>query len=197
VSFRRGRERVGAQLTRGDLVHLLHIGSNAHLLGKLRRLGKVGVTCSEVERVSPATSFRRRTAKLTLEVRDLEDGGARLGGSSLKLGGVDLGESLRVEVLAEEVADARGHLEDGLVGNGLLVEGRQRSFWARVERQRTRRSRIRLSRRVSRATVAPSCILRARVSAELRSLERLNSQPSRRDGEHQPWRREEGWEPRR
>lgn len=68
---------------------------------------------------------------------------------------MDLDEAAVVEVLAEEVAHAGGHLEDGLVGDGLWekVSVPARCFVDDVER--TRRSKTRLSRRVSSATMAP------------------------------------------
>lgn len=84
-----------------DLVHAAHVSSDAHLLGQLGRL------CEKSG---------------ALEVVDLENGGARLGGSTLELGRVDLEEALAVQVVAEEVAHARSDAEDGLVGGGAQVE---------------------------------------------------------------------------
>lgn len=75
-----------------------------------RRKKKTSITATKC--------FRKREA-LTLEVRYAEDGSARLGSGALELGSVDLDEALRVEVLAEEVSDARLDLEDGLVRDRL------------------------------------------------------------------------------
>lgn len=70
---------------------------------------------------SPDCQRRQQAAERTVKVLDLEDAGTALSGSSLELGGVDLDEAQTVEVVTEELADARLHAEDGLVGGGAEV----------------------------------------------------------------------------
>lgn len=59
--------------------------------------------------------MRGGSGVLTLEVADLENGRAGLGGGALEFGAVDFDEALAVEELAEEVADPVLELEHGLV----------------------------------------------------------------------------------
>lgn len=76
-----------------NLVDLFKVGRHAHLLGQLRRLGK---------ECWPA------------KVLDFEDGGTRLGGTSLELRRVNLDEASVIQVVSEELADAGLYAEDGL-----------------------------------------------------------------------------------
>lgn len=105
--------------TRTDLVDLLHISSDTHLLGELGRLGEESNGCPVVTKTGSTLHQIHKKRELTLEVRDTEDGSARLGSGTLELGRVDLDEPLSVEVVAEEVSDSRLDLEDGLVSDGL------------------------------------------------------------------------------
>lgn len=58
---------------------------------------------------------------LTVKVLDLEDRCARLSSGALEFGCVDLEETQRVEMVAEDLADARLDTEDGLVGRRAQV----------------------------------------------------------------------------
>jgi hypothetical protein len=62
---------------------------------------------------------QRRVKPLTVEVLNLEDARTRLRRSTLQLGRMDLDEAFGVEVVAEQLADARLQAEDGLVGGCL------------------------------------------------------------------------------
>ena len=76
-----------------NLVHLLHIGGDGHLLSQLRGLSQE----------------RRAT-----EVVDLEDGRTGLSGSGLKFRRLDLGEALGIEEGSEEIGDTGTDTEDGV-----------------------------------------------------------------------------------
>ena len=78
---------------RSNLVHPLHISSDGHLLSQLRGLCQEGGTT---------------------EVVDLEYSGTGFGGSGLKLGGLNLGKSPRIEERSEEIGDAGTNTEDGM-----------------------------------------------------------------------------------
>jgi len=119
-----------SQLTGTNLVDLLHIGSDTHLLSELRRLSEESDGC-DFGRSGQLRRFRKTRAergiKLTLEVGNTENGSSRLGSSTLKFGRVDLDEALSVEVFSEEVSDTRLNLEDGLVGDRLRIVNDQLS----------------------------------------------------------------------
>jgi hypothetical protein len=84
-----------------NFVHPLHISGDGHLLSQLGRLGQEG---------------------WATEVVDLEDGGTGLGGSGLKLGGLDLGETFRIEEGSEQVRDAGTDTENGVRDWGTEVD---------------------------------------------------------------------------
>lgn len=84
-----------------NLVHLLHIGCNGHLLGQLRRLGQ-----------------ERRAA----EVVNLEDGRTGLGSRGLEFRRLDLGETLGVEERSEKICDAGAETENGVGYWGTKVD---------------------------------------------------------------------------
>lgn len=56
---------------------------------------------------------------LTVKVLDLEDAGSGLSSSSLKLGRVDLDESILVQVFSEELTNSGLYPEDSLVCGSL------------------------------------------------------------------------------
>ena len=64
---------------------------------------------------------------LTVEVLDSEDVGTTFTGSSDNLGGMNLHESLRIEEVAEKLANSSLNTENGLVGDGLLKPREHRS----------------------------------------------------------------------
>eukprot|EP00227_Mantoniella_beaufortii_P016598 CAMPEP_0197580592 /NCGR_PEP_ID=MMETSP1326-20131121/4344_1 /TAXON_ID=1155430 /ORGANISM="Genus nov. species nov., Strain RCC2288" /LENGTH=559 /DNA_ID=CAMNT_0043144371 /DNA_START=127 /DNA_END=1808 /DNA_ORIENTATION=- len=86
---------------RADLEHALHVRHHRHLLVQLRGL---------------------RQARRLPHVVKLEHRRAALGRASDELGGVDLDEVLRAQRLAEQLAHAGLHAEDGLVGGGAQVD---------------------------------------------------------------------------
>ena len=84
-----------------NLVHLLHISGNGHLLGQLRRLGQ---EC------------------WATEIVDLEHSGTGLGGGGMEFRGLDLGEPLRIEECSEEVGNSSTKAEDGVGYRGTEID---------------------------------------------------------------------------
>ena len=84
-----------------NLVHLLHISSNGHLLGQLRRLGQ---EC------------------WATEIVHLEHSGTGLGGGGMEFRGLDLGEPLRIEECSEEVGNSSTKAEDGVGYRGTEID---------------------------------------------------------------------------